>query len=309
MLNLSVNVGRLRLKNPVTVASGVFGYGEEFKDLIDLKKLGAITTKTITLKPKEGNPQPRIFETASGLLNSIGLENPGLDIFVKEKLPFLKKTQIPVIVSIWGNDLEEFVELAKRLDRIRDIAGIELNLSCPNIKSSKIKDQRVKLIAQETKATNRTTKAVRKATSKTLIVKLSPNVTDIADIARSAEDAGADAVNLINTFFGLAMDWKKKALITGGLSGPAIKPLALRAVYEAYKSVEIPIIGTGGIMNTTDALEFIMCGATAIGIGTANLINPRVTIEVIDGLKNHLRNRKIIDIKELIGSFHHLQKR
>jgi len=303
--NLSVNVGKLRLKNPLTVASGVFGWGEEFKDLIDLKKIGAITTKTITLKPKEGNPQPRIFETASGLLNSIGLENPGLDIFVKEKLSFLKEIRIPVIVSIWANDLEEFVELTKRLNRIRDIDGIELNLSCPNIKSSKTKDQRVRLIAQDPKATKRTVKAIRRVTSKALIAKLSPNVTDITELAESAEDAGADAVSLINTFFGLAMDWEKQTLITGGLSGPAIKPLALRAVYEVYKSVEIPIIGTGGIMNTTDALEFIMCGATAIGIGTANLVNPKITIEVIDGLRNYLKNRKIADIKELIGSFHH----
>jgi dihydroorotate dehydrogenase (NAD+) catalytic subunit len=290
MINLSIKIGKIKLKNPVLVASGVFGYGVELKDLVDLKKIGAIITKTITLKPKEGNPPPRIYETPSGMLNSIGLENPGLDIFIREKLPFLKKIGIPVIVSISGDSIEEFVELAKKLDR--EIEAIELNISCPNIK-------RTKLIAQDSKATSHVVKSVRKVTGKTLITKLSPNVTDITEIAKAAVEAGTDAISLINTIFGMAVDIKKKRIMFGGLSGPAIKPIALRMVYEVRRKVDIPIIGCGGIMNWQDALEFLICGATAVAIGTANLINPKISIEIIKGIENYLKKNKIRNIKEL----------
>ncbi|MEI6631804.1 MAG: dihydroorotate dehydrogenase [bacterium] len=297
---LSVNIGRLRLKNPVMVASGTFGYAQEFKDLLDLKKLGAIVTKTITLKPRKGNPTPRTCETPSGLLNSIGLENPGVEAFIKEKLPFLKKLAVPIIISIASEGrAEEFLILAKRLDKIREIAALELNISCPNIKSHK-------LISQDPGATYDLVRAVRKITAKTIITKLSPNVTDITEIAQAAQDGGSDAVSLVNTLTGMSIDVEKKrpkiATLTAGLSGPAIRPVAVRMVWETYNRVKIPIIGMGGIMNCQDALEFFIAGATAVSLGTANFVNPRVAIEVTAGLKDYLLRHKIKDISLLKGA-------
>lgn len=304
---LRVNIGKLRLKNPVMVASGTFGYAKEFCDFINLKKLGAVVTKTITLKPRSGNPPPRTCETPAGLLNSIGLENPGIDKFIREKLPLLKKIGVPIIVSIASeDDPEEFVILAKRLDKINEVAAVELNISCPNIKDSMVKGQGLTLIAQDKKATYDVVKSVRRVTGKTLITKLSPNVTDIAEIAEVAKVAGSDAVSLINTLSGMSIDVESRrpkiGTITGGLSGPAIRPVAVKMVWEVYRKIKIPIIGMGGIINTLSALEFFLAGATAVGIGTANFINPRVTVEIIDGLKKYLIENKIKDIKTLIGS-------
>ena len=303
-INLKVKIGKLQLKNPVMVASGTFGYAEEFKDLIDLRKLGAIVTKTITLKPRQGNPPPRTCETPAGLLNSIGLENPGIERFIQEKLPFLKKIGVPLIVSIASEgDSEEFVSLARRLDKIREVSAIELNISCPNIKRV---HQVAGLISQDAKATYEVVKAVRKVTKKTLITKLSPNVTDITEIAQAAEGAGTDAVALINTLMGMSINIKtrrpKIAMAVAGLSGPAIRPVAVRIVWEVYRKIKVPIIGMGGIMDTESALEFFLAGASAISVGTANFINPKITIEIIEGLKKYLKKQKISGIKALIGS-------
>jgi len=305
---IAVNIGKLKLKNPVTVASGTFGYAEEFKDLINLKQLGAIVTKTITLKPRQGNLPPRTCETPAGMLNSIGLENPGITVFLKEKLPFLKKIGAPIIMSIASEDEPgEFIELARRLDRVDSVAALELNISCPNIKVTKSPSHQVtKLISQDAGATYNLVKAVRRVTRKTLITKLSPNVTDIADIALAAENAGSDAVSLINTLTGMSIDIQERkpivATVTGGLSGPAIRPVALRMVWEVYRKIKIPIIGMGGIIDTSSALEFFIVGATAIGVGTANFINPRVSIEIIRGIKKYLAENKITSIDKLTGS-------
>jgi len=299
-MNTAVKIGKIKLKNPVMVASGTFGIGEEYSSFIDINKIGAIVTKTITLKSRVGNAPPRLVETPAGLLNSIGLENKGLKDFVNNKIPFLKKLKIPAIVSIGGKTRREFIELSKRLSDC-DIDGIEINISCPNVKS---KGKR--LISQDKKETFALVKAIRKSTKLTLITKLSPNVTDITEIAKAAQDAGSDAVSLVNTFLGMALDIEtrrpKLGAVTGGLSGPAIKPLALRMVREAFGKVKIPIIGIGGIMDYKDALEFIICGATAVQIGTANFINPNATIEIINNMKEFLRDNKIKDIKTLIGS-------
>ena len=300
--SLKVKIGKLRLENPVMVASGTFGYAEEFKELVDLGRLGAVVTKTITLKPRQGNPPPRTCETPAGMLNSIGLENPGLDKSIEEKLPFLKKIGIPIIVSIASEgDADEFIMLSKRLDKIKEAAAIELNISCPNIKS-----QIAKFIAQDAKATYDLVKMVRKMTDKTLITKLSPNVTDITEIARAAESAGSDALSLINTLTGMSVDVTtrkpKIAAVTGGLSGPAIRPVAVRMVWEAYQKIKVPIIGMGGIMDTQSALEFFIAGASAVAIGTANFVNPKTTTEIISGLKHYLLENRISDIKELTGN-------
>ena len=299
-MNLAVKIGKIKVKNPVLVASGTFGYAEEFEDFLDLKKLGAVVTKTITLKPRKGNPPPRIVETASGMLNSIGLENPGVEAFIKEKLPVLKKTKVPIIVSISADSVGEFVQLAKRLSKEKAVKAIELNISCPNIKKSKL------LIAQDAASTYKVVKAVRRATKLTIITKLSPNVTDITEIARTAERAGSNALSLVNTFSAMSININKRkprlGNITGGLSGPAIKPVALRMVWEVKKAVKIPIIGMGGIMNTGDALEFIIAGATAVAIGTANFINPKAPVEIISGVKKYMQHNKISSIKRLVGS-------
>lgn len=307
-LNLKVKVGKLTLKNPVMVASGTFGYAEEFKDFMDLKKLGAIVTKTITVKPRQGNIAPRTCETPAGMLNSIGLENPGIDKFIKEKLPYLKKLGIPVIVSIAAEDGPgEFITLVKQLDKINEVSAIELNISCPNIRS-----QKHRLISQDPKATYAIVKGVRKATQKTLITKLSPNVTDITEIALAAESAGSDAVALINTLTGMSIDVGRRApklgSWTGGLSGPAIRPVAVKMAWEAYNKIKIPIIGSGGIIDIQSALEFFIAGATAISVGTANFINPKASMEIIAGLKDYLRKNKIKGIPGLIGSLKYAAK-
>lgn len=299
-IKLSVNIGRLKLKNPVVVASGTFGYAEEFKGLMNLKELGAIVTKTITLNPRKGNPPPRTCETPAGMLNSIGLENPGVEVFLREKLPFLKKTGVPLIISIASeDDPREFTLLARHLEKIKDIRAIELNISCPNIKSAQ-------LIAQNPKTAYEVVRSVRRVTRKTLITKLSPNVTDIAEIALAAERAGSDAISLINTVTGMAIDVDtqrpKIARISAGLSGPAIRPIAVRMVWEVYQKVKIPIIGMGGIMHTASALEFFIAGSTAVSIGTANFIDPGISIEIIRGLKAYLQKNKIKNINSLIGS-------
>ncbi|MCJ7646603.1 dihydroorotate dehydrogenase [bacterium] len=298
--NLAIELAGISLKNPVMVASGTFGYGEEYAELIDLNRLGAIVTKTITLKPRLGNEPPRIVETASGILNSIGLQNVGIDAFINEKLPFLREFAVPLIVSIAGETSDEYVELAKTL-RGRKIEGLELNLSCPNIKYD-----RKLMIAQDPKATYLVVSRVKKVTSVPVIVKLSPNVTDIASIAKVCEEAGADGVSLINTFTGMAIDVESRESmlrqITGGLSGPAIKPIALRMVYEVHKAVGIPIIGMGGIMAARDALEFIIAGAKAIAIGTGNFVDPLTPIKVIDGIREYMIKNKIKDIKSMVGS-------
>ena len=307
-INLSVSIGKLKLKNPVMVASGTFGYAEEFKGFLDLKKLGAIVTKTITLKPRQGNPAPRTCETPAGMLNSIGLENPGIEVFLDDKLSELTKIGVPIIVSISSEkDPKEFMMLAKQLDKIKAVSAIELNISCPNIRSHNVTPaQRHSLIAQDPKATYDLVKMVRMTTKKTLITKLSPNVTDITEIAQAAEKAGSDAVSLVNTFSAMSIDVSTRtpriAMITAGLSGPAIRPIAVRMVWEIYQKIKIPIIGMGGIMDTPSALEFFIAGATAISVGTANFINPKVSVEIIEGIKKYLQKNKINSIQKSIGS-------
>ena len=312
-INLKVKIGRLQLNNPLMVASGTFGYAEEFNDFMDLRQLGAIVTKTITLNPRQGNPPPRTCETPAVMLNSIGLENPGLEKFIQKKLPFLKKTAVPIIVSIaseGGN--EEFVTLARQLDKVKEVSAIELNISCPNVKvhSQKFivhsKKLRTRLISQDPKSTYALVKAVRRVTGKTLITKLSPNVTDIAEIALAAQSGGSDAVSLINTLTAMSIDIESRkprlGNVTGGLSGPAIRPVAVRMVWEVHQKIKIPIIGMGGISDSLSALEFFLAGASAIAVGTANFINPRTTLEIIDGIKKYLIKNKISSMKTLIGS-------
>jgi dihydroorotate dehydrogenase (NAD+) catalytic subunit len=296
---LEVKIGKLRLKNPVMAASGTFGYAKEFEKLVHLGGIGAIITKTITLNPKQGNPMPRICETSAGMLNAIGLQNEGVDDFIKEKMPYLSKIGAPIIVSISGNNIDEFFILARRINKIKSVSGIELNISCPNLKTKK-------LVAQDNKETYEVVKAVRKVTDKTLITKLSPNVTDIVEIAEAAESAGSDAVSLVNTFLGMAIDIDarkpKLANITGGLSGPCIKPIAVRMVYEVSRNINIPVIGIGGIMNSDDAIEFMLAGARAVQVGTANFIEPGICGNIIKGIETYLKKHKIEKIEHLTGN-------
>jgi dihydroorotate dehydrogenase (NAD+) catalytic subunit len=286
---LTVKIGKLRLKNPVMAASGTFGYGKEFEGLVDFKKIGAIVTKTITLKPRQGNPMPRVCETASGMLNAIGLENEGLENFIKEKLPYLEKIGTSIIVSISGDNIREFSELAASLSAEKGVDGIELNISCPNINKGH------GLIAQDKDATYKVVNAVRKVTIKTLITKLSPNVTDIVEIAQAACKAGTDAVSLVNTFLAMAMDIKtgrpKLGNITGGLSGPCIKPIAVRMVWEVAKNIDKPVIGMGGIMTAEDAIEFLLAGAKAVEVGTANFVEPGVCEKIIKGVERWIKTK------------------
>jgi len=299
--NLSVTIGKIKLKNPVIVSSGTFGFGEEFEDFYDLNHLGAIISKGISLKPMVGNPPPRIFETEGGMINSIGLQNPGFQAFIKNKLPYYRDLKTHLIINFFGKSQREYIELARRFDSVPGISGLEMNISCPNIKRGGI------VFGTDPQMAYRLVQAVRKATKLTLIVKLSPNVTDIALMAKSVEEGGADAVSLVNTFRAMAINiyTRKPELgnMIGGLSGPAIKPIALRMVWEVNQAVHIPIIGMGGIMNAEDAIEFILVGASAIQIGTANLINPKTGIEVIHGIKKYLVQNKIDRIQELIGAF------
>lgn len=294
---MSIKIGGLSLKNPVMAASGTFG--EEYGELADVKKLGAIVAKTITLKARMGNPPPRVCETSSGMLNSIGLENRGADDFIAKKLPALRLFGVPVIASIAGEDEGELAELAGRL-KMAD--ALEVNLSCPNVKHG----SRVGLIAQDAHAVHSIIKAVRKATRLTVIAKLTPNVTDIAEIARAAESAGADAVLVANTFFGMAVDVDsgrpRLGNICGGLSGPAIKPIALKMVWDTARRVRIPVIGCGGIMDYKDALEFILCGASAIQVGTANFVAPDAAADIVKGIEKYMVRNKIQYINKLRGS-------
>lgn len=302
--NCAVTIGKLKLKNPVMVASGTFGYAAEFGGFMDCRRLGAIVTKTITLQPRQGNPAPRTCETPSGMLNSIGLENPGLEMFISEKLPALKTIGAPVIVSVASEKSpDEFTELVSRLDACSEVSAIELNISCPNVKHACATAQ---LIAQDPEATYAAVRLARQATKKTLITKLSPNVTDIGQIALSAETAGSDAVALINTLTGMSIDVESRrpriAMGRAGLSGPAVRPVAVRMVWEARQKIRIPIIGMGGIIDTVSALEFILAGATAVSVGTANFVDPAVSIDIIDGISAYLRRNKIADIKDMTGA-------
>jgi dihydroorotate dehydrogenase (NAD+) catalytic subunit len=299
--DLTIKIGKITLENPVIVSSGTFGFGEEFEDFLDLNQLGAIISKGISLRPMVGNPPPRIFETEGGLINSIGLQNPGLQEFIKNKLPFYRHFKTHLIINFFGNTQRDYIELAKRLDGIPGISGLEMNISCPNIKKNSI------VFGVDPQMAFHLVRAVRKVTRLTLIIKLSPNVTDIALMAKSAEEGGADAVSLVNTFRAMAINIhsKKPELgnIIGGLSGPAIKPIALRMVWEVHQAVKVPIIGMGGIMKAEDAIEFILAGASAIQIGTANLINPRAGMEIIQGIRKYLIQNKIDRIQKLIGAF------
>lgn len=300
MPDLAVDIGSLQLKNPVMTASGTFGYGREFSRLIDLNQLGAIIVKGLSLTPAKGNPPPRIVETSCGMLNAIGLENVGLEAFISGKVPFLTALKTPFLVNIYGTILEEYAELARRLNDVEGVAGVEINISCPNVKKGGVAFGADPLTAHSV------TKAVRGTFGRTVVVKLSPNVTDIVSIAKSVEEAGADAVSMINTLTGMAINARtrkpKLANITGGLSGPAIKPIALRMVWQTAQAVKIPIIGIGGIMNAEDALEFIIAGASAVQIGTLNFINPRGALEIIDGIRNYLIEHGLTTVRELAGS-------
>ncbi len=298
--DLTVDIGGLTLQNPVMTASGTFGYAREFAHFMDLNRLGAIIVKGLSLTPSKGNPPPRIVETDCGMLNAIGLENVGIDAFIRDKLPFLETLNPPAIANIYGKTIEEYASLAERMEPLDAVRGLEVNISCPNVKEGGV------AFGSDPKIAHQVVKAVREKTTKHLMVKLSPNVTDIALMARVAEDAGADALSVINTITGMAVDLatrrSKLANITGGLSGPAIKPVALRMVWQTARAVKIPVVGVGGIMNAMDALEFMMVGATAVQVGTANFIDPDSTIKIIDGMETWLRDEGIGDVKELIGA-------
>ncbi len=297
---LGVDIGGVRLKNPVMTASGTFGYGKEFDELIDLNQLGGIVVKGLSLQPSPGNPPPRIIETPCGMLNAIGLENIGIEAFVTEKLPFLRNFSTPIFINIYGKTVEEYSVLAARIDELDDIAGLEVNISCPNVKSGGV------AFGVDCDAAAQVVESVRQHTSKPLMVKLSPNVTDIVEIAKSVEGAGADSVSLINTITGMMIDIDTRkpilANITGGLSGPAIKPVALRMVWQVAREVKIPVIGIGGIMTAEDAIAFLIAGASAVQVGTANFVNPRVTIDIIEGLEGYLDHHNINHIDEVIGT-------
>ena len=301
-MDLTVSIGSLKLKNPVMTASGTFGYGEEYSDFVDLDLLGAIVVKGISLEPMEGNPSPRICETPCGMLNSIGLQNVGLKRFLREKLPYLREFKTKVIVNILGNTIQEYVRLAKALDDA-GVDGIELNVSCPNVKKGGI------VFGIDKKALARLISKVKQSVSRTIVVaKLSPNVSNIPEFAKVAEDAGSDSISLINTIPAMAIDietWRPKlANITGGLSGPAIKPIAVRMVWEASRAATIPIIGIGGIIDYKDAVEFMLAGATAIQIGTGNFVNPRATVNVIEGMDEYLKRKNIPTVRDIIRGLH-----
>ncbi|PIS29275.1 dihydroorotate dehydrogenase [Candidatus Saganbacteria bacterium CG08_land_8_20_14_0_20_45_16] len=300
MANLETEIAGIKMKNPIMVASGTFGYGQEPAELIDLNQLGAIITKTITLKPREGNPPPRIVETASGMLNAIGLQNNGVHDFIKNSFPFLAKFDTPVIANIAGESASEYAEMAKILSREKTVKGIEINISCPNVKKGGVQ------FGIDPQLTAEVVKAVRQATKLPLITKLTPNVTDITVIAKAAEKAGSDAISLINTLMGMKIDIKnrksKLGTATGGLSGPAIKPIALRMVWQTAQVIKIPIIGIGGIMTAEDAIEFLIAGASTIQVGTANFVNNETPLKIIQGIGHYLEEHKI-SLKKIISSF------
>ncbi len=298
MAKLSVNIGSLSLKNPVLTASGTFGYGEEFTPFIDLNRLGGYIIKGTTLEHREGNPYPRMVETPSGMLNAVGLQNKGVDYFINNIYPRIKEYDSELIVNVSGAKVEDYVETARRLSSLDKVNAIEVNISCPNVKEGGM------AFGTTTKGAAEVTKAIRSVYPKTLIVKLSPNVTSIADIAKAAEAEGADSVSLINTIMGMSIDVERRrphlSTITGGLSGPAVRPVAVRMVWQVAKAVKIPVIGLGGIMNGRDAIEFMLAGATAVEIGTANFIDPAVTMKVIDYMEDYCSRHGINDINEII---------
>lgn len=297
-MNTEINFAGIKMKNPVTVASGTFGYGREYSDFFDLSKLGGIITKGTSLKPRSGNKPPRVCETASGMLNSIGLQNPGVEYFAQNDLPFLRKFDTAIIVNACGSTIDEYVELCKILNTL-DIDGVELNLSCPNVKAGCM------AFGNTYEGVKEITSHVRKVLDKPLIVKLTPNVTDIASIAKGAEDAGADGVSLINTLLGMKIDINTKRPIlannTGGLSGPAIKPVAVRMVYQVSQAVNIPILGMGGIINGEDAIEFMLAGASIVSIGAGNFIDPFTSINTVKGIEEYMAKNKIENINSIVG--------
>lgn len=297
-MNLSVDIAEVTMKNPVTTGSGTFGSGEEFSEFVDLSKLGAVTTKGVANVPWPGNPTPRVAEVYGGMLNAIGLQNPGINVFVERDVPYLKKAGATIIVNVCGKSEKDYVEVVERLsDEPVDL--LEINVSCPNVKEGGI------AFGQDPKALYEITKAVKAKAKQPIIMKLSPNVTDITEMAKAAVDAGSDALSLINTLTGMKIDIERRDFVlankTGGMSGPAIKPVAVRMVYQVANAVDVPIIGMGGIATAEDALEFIMAGATAVSVGTANFINPATTLEVVDGIKAYMERHQINDINELIG--------
>ncbi|MBF0252887.1 MAG: dihydroorotate dehydrogenase [Candidatus Omnitrophica bacterium] len=304
-MNLKINIAGVTFKNPVWPASGTFGHGEDFTDFFDINKLGAIVTKTITLNERVGNPTPRIVETPSGMLNAIGLENKGLKGFINETAPFLKKVKTRIVISVAGSTQTELEECVLELLKNYIPDAIEINLSCPNVQH---KGTKTRLFSQDADTVKTIVKSIKKKTKEKclLISKLTPNVTDISAIAQAAEQGGSDAVSLVNTYLGMKIDINKKkpflGNIQGGLSGPAIRPMAVRAVWDTYKTIKIPIIGMGGIMTGPDALEFILAGATSIQVGTANFINPTATINVLEGIEEYLKGNKEKNIKTLVGA-------
>ena len=300
MVDLSVNIGELQLKNPVMTASGTFGYGEEFEDFIDIARIGGIIVKGTTLHKREGNPYPRMAETPSGMLNAVGLQNKGVKYFAEHIYPCIKDVDTNIIVNVSGSAIDDYVKTAEIINELDKISAIELNISCPNVKQGGM------AFGISAQGAEEVVKAVRSVYKKSLMVKLSPNVTDITEIARAVESAGVDSISLINTLLGMAVDAERRrpvlSTITGGLSGPAVKPIALRMVWQVAQSVKVPVIGMGGIMNWKDAVEFILAGASAVQIGTANFIDPAVTVKVIDGIEAYLKRHGFSSVKEIIGA-------
>ncbi len=300
MVDLKVNIHDVELKNPVTVASGTFGFGEEMSQFVDLNKLGGIFVKGLTLENREGNDYPRMAETPSGMLNAVGLQNKGVDYFIDNTYPQIKNYDTQIIPNVNGSTIEDYIAVTEKLNELDTIQAIELNISCPNVKQGGM------LFGTSCPSAIAVTEAVRKAYDKTLIVKLSPNVTDIAEMALAVEGAGADSVSLINTLVGMAINAESRkpvlSTVTGGLSGPAIKPVALRMVWQVHKAVNIPIVGIGGIMNATDAIEFFLAGASAIQVGTANFIDPQITEKIIVGIEDYLISHQVSSVNELIGA-------
>ncbi len=300
MADLSVNINGLAMSNPVMTASGTFGYGKEYEDFVDLEKIGGIIVKGTTLNKREGNPYPRMAETPSGMLNAVGLQNKGVDYFINHIYPEIKDIRTNMIVNVSGSDIDSYVKTAEAINELEKIPAIELNISCPNVKQGGM------AFGVSAHGASEVVKAVRKVYKKCLIVKLSPNVTDITEIARAAEDAGADSVSLINTLLGMAIDAERRrpllSTVTGGMSGAAVKPIALRMVWQVAKAVKIPVIGLGGIMCARDAVEFLLAGASAIQIGTANFIDPTITVKVAEGINDYLERHHYSSVKEIIGA-------
>ncbi len=300
MANLKINIGNLEFKNPVTTASGTFGYGPEYEDFLDINSLGGIIVKGTTIHHREGNPYPRMAETPSGMLNAVGLQNNGVDYFIEKIYPKIKHYNTNIIVNVSGSTLEDYVAVAEKINELKNIPAIELNISCPNVKEGGM------AFGTSCASAQAVTKAVREVYKKTMIVKLSPNVTNIAEIAKSVEDMGADGVSLINTLLGMAIDAERRkpllSTITGGLSGPAVKPIALRMVWQVSKAVKIPIVGLGGIMNATDAIEFFLAGATAIQVGTANFIDPAISEKIVLGIDEYLNRHGFNSVYDIIGA-------